>query len=177
VLAMSAAPRRWAPAAGIAAMGALVLVMSGAFAAESRGKGDQYVAQWEQSRELYRAIDATLRTPPEPGTTVLSFGSRYYVAPLVHVVGDWADFDAAVKLAVDTGSVRGAAIFQTQPVVCGATAVELPRQPIGPPLGDTYTTPYGKVLFMQPYERRTERIDSRRECGRALRRFKPGPLA
>ncbi|WP_156027725.1 hypothetical protein [Candidatus Solirubrobacter pratensis] len=177
-LAACAVPKRRAAIAGFATMSALALVYAGAFAAQSRGQGDLYIKAWQGSHKLEQAMHATLRTPLPPGTLVLSFGSTMYVAPLINQIGDYNDFDAAVKFAVDNGTVRGAAIFAPQPVVCGPTKVELPRRPgIGPLFGPAWRARYGKVIFMQPYEHRTERIDSQAGCQAALTRFTPGPLA
>ena len=176
-LAVAAVPARWAKAAQLSVFGALLAVLAGSFATQTRAQGDLYIAQWQRADELYRAVDETLAVPPPAGTMVLSFGSTAYVAPLIHSLGEWSDFDAAVKLATGTGEVRAAPIFTPQEVVCGAAGIELPAQyGGGPVLGPDWSTAYGSVIFMQPYERRTEPIGSRAECRSALTRFAPGPL-
>ena len=177
-LAVAAVPRRWAAAGSVVVFSTLVLMFAGSFTSESRAKGDLFVAQWQRSSALYEAIDETLKVPPRPGTLVLGFGSTAYQAPLIPSLGDWADYDAAVKLATDTGTVRAAAIFETQQVVCGAAGLTLPAQYQGGPvfLGSGWSADYGTIMFMQPYEGRTRSIDSRAECRSALGRFEPGPL-
>ena len=176
-LAVGAVPARWVKVAPAVVFAALVAVLAGSFATQTRAQGDLYVAQWQRADQLYEAVDETLAVPPPAGTMVLSFGSTAYVAPLIQSLGEWSDFDAAVKLATGTGEISAAPIFTPQVVVCGESGIELPAQYGGGPVfGPAWSTPYGSVVFMQPYEQRTESIGSRAECRGALTRFVPGPL-
>ena len=165
-LAAAAVPARWVKAATLAVFAALVAVLAGSFASQTRAQGDLYVAQWQRSDELYRAVDETLAVPPAPGTMVLSFGSTAYVSPLIHSLGEWSDFDAAVKLATGTGEVRAAPIFTPQAVVCGEDGIELPPQYGG-----------GPVFGRRTGRRRTGRSSSCSPTSTAPSRSARGPNA
>jgi hypothetical protein len=157
---------------------ALVGLAALSFVEQSRVKDVEYIRAWQMSEALVSELPATFPNgPPPPKTMILSFGARAYAARQVPALADWADLDGAVKLALETGQVSAIPIFETQPVLCADTGVFLPTQfRGGPVLAGKEAYAYGKVMFINAFEHRSETIVSREQCQDALTRFRPGPL-
>lgn len=154
----------------------LVALASVSFVQQSRVKGDQYIRVWQMSDEVVTGLAAAFPDgPPPPGTMVYSFGHRAQAAPMVKALADWGDLDGAVKLTLGTGQIRAMPIFAPQPLVCAAERVEVPPPFGGPSFSEAEYGYYGKVVFVNPLERRAETIRSAAQCRRALTRFIPVP--
>jgi hypothetical protein len=154
----------------------LAFTMVGAFVGQLRSEGDKYIAQWRAADRLTEQIAATVTTKPEPGTAFLSFGAPGFAAPEISALGESWDLNSAIKLVLRDGRYEAFPVVEGQEVVCGATGVELPANQSRPPTyGESYTRPYGKVVFLDAPRGRSALIASAQDCRRQLRDYKPGP--
>jgi hypothetical protein len=115
-------------------------------------------------RDVLARLGSTLR-----GATVVTFGYPAYAAPGVPVFAHSWDLSGALRLEWNDSAVEAFPVYR-RGVVCGADAISSLQ------LDDAPSGRYGDTVFVDLPERRAIRIRSRRECQRALRTLRPGPV-
>jgi hypothetical protein len=171
--------RRSATPASVAAIAACLLALGFAVNASHVAHGGFYSDDWSRAAAFrfggYVTQTADLWRDVVPGRPVHAL-----LTPLPHALFGleprW-HLAAAIVLAVSAsvalfGFLRalGVAVQHRRGVLCGTDAISSLQLDDAPP------GRYGDRVFVDLAERRAIRIRSRRDCQRALRTLRPGPL-
>jgi hypothetical protein len=125
---------------------------------------------WDRAAERQDRILSLLRSAlpvPERGTTIYLHGSSAQVAPGIPVFSEIWDFNGAVKILYDDGSLRGFPLSQNG-LDCKATGV---HRPLGTLFGKPDTASYGRVLVFDGRSGTITRVRDAAECRTIARRI------
>lgn len=165
VVALGARRARELAVVAACVLGAL---SAGSLSGQTRDRGKDYIRAAALTRDVLAGYRATMPSPPRR-TQFVQFGTPGYVAPGVDVATHVNIGRAAVQTTYGDGSIAAYAVVDTQPVVCAPEGVRLPTYP-------GLTLEYADVVFIDPLQRRMQRVPGPEECARALPTFPPGPL-
>ena len=156
-----------------AALPAIVLsvVLAVGYVVRLRESEAAWADSWRIQGEVLAAIDRGLPAGSRSGATVYSFGHPIDAAPGIAVFRQ-LDLRPAVKVALGDASVTGWPVLPRTAFACERDRIYPTNNRYGPPNGAAY----GRAFFVDVSGGRAARIDSRGECRRATRSFRPGPL-
>ena len=129
-----------------------------------------WAESWRLQREVLGAIERGLPTP-RGGATVFTFGHPIDSAPGIAVFRQ-LDLKPAVKVALGDPGVTAWPVLPGTTFACGRDRL----YPTNNRYGTANAAVYGRAHFIDVASGRSERIDSRAECERAVTSFRPGPL-
>jgi hypothetical protein len=161
--------RRWVP------LGALLLSVAVTIGYVHRVDVDK--SKWALAAKLQRQYLAEVRRVlphPPPEMRVLLFDTPAFTAPGVPIFGAAWDFNGAIKLLYNDGTLAA------YPVIAGVTEVNCTANdvtPVGTGFDPHQTGPYGLVTFVDGRTGSVLTIRSREQCRRALEKLPPGPLS
>lgn len=134
-----------------------------------------FVAAYEEGQRVLRAVEVAVPAPP-PSSVIWTFGRPSEIAPGVPVLGA-ADMTTSVRLMYGDRTLRSFVAFSDTTLDC--------RRDHLAPGGWRYAafrvssavleSPYGRTYFVDTASGAWERIDSRRQCERAVGMFPRAP--
>lgn len=137
-----------------------------------------YVAAYREGQRTLAVVHSVL-PDPAPGTTIWTFGQPVQIAQGVPVFGNTWDMTGSVDLMYRDPSIRSYVGFPGTILECRAHwlapfgNVNYPTT--SPPEASEFASRYGTIYFVDTVTGRSEPIESRGECLRALRVFHPSP--
>lgn len=156
----------------VAALPALALscVLAVGYTARVGEHQTAWADSWRLQRDVLSVVERSLAGRGR-GATVYTFGHPIDAAPGVAVFRQ-LDLRPAVKVALGDPSLTGWPVLPRTTWACEADRVYPTNNRFGP----QNAARYGDAFFVDVASARSVRIDSRAECERAVRTFRPGPL-
>jgi hypothetical protein len=149
----------------------LAVLLAFGYAQDTRKDQQAWAHAADRSDQMLANIETALPDPP-PESTIYTFNYPGSYAPGVIIFSFSWDLNGAIKLAYDDPTLIGYPILEGTTMRCGPDSVG----PTGPEWTEPQNALYGKAFFVDVAGVRSESIDSRRQCLRAVSRFAPGPL-
>lgn len=160
-------PPAWAAAVPVTA----ALVIGGGYVSLDRSSAATYDRSF--ARQL-RVLQALRDAGPFPaGSLIFPFGYPSFTSVGVPVFAWTWDLAPASKVVLDDPSSAAFPVLPGTTFTCYDASV-LPENPYG--LGEDHRGRYGQTFFVDIPTGRTERLDDRAGCERAVAAFAPGPL-
>jgi hypothetical protein len=128
----------------------------------------RYDAAAAEQRHFLERLQTVLPHPPA-GSTIFTFGYPARTAPGVPIFQAPAELRGAVDLRFNERSLRAVPIYRRS-VSCSRSTIFALAFP------EDYVTAYGHAVFVDLPTGRTRHIGSARDCARARKAFKPGPV-
>jgi hypothetical protein len=131
---------------------------------------------WDLAAERQERILTSLHEAlphPVAGTTIFLYGASHEVAPGIPVFSEIWDFNGAVKLLYDNGSLRAFPV-PDDGLQCGPFGV---TRPLGIHFDQSDRAAYGRILTFDAETNRVNRLRSVADCRAVARRIdrRPGP--
>lgn len=154
--------------AGVAVLVAAAMIFGVTWTQRARAEMERWDEAPALQRDVLARLGRTLRGD-ERGATVVTFAYPAYAAPGVPIFAHSWDLSGALQLEWNDPTVEAFPVYRLG-VVCGESGIaslQLEDAPVGR---------YGRTVFVDLARRRAERVDSRRECARALGTFRLGAV-